>query len=761
MKKTVIFFLLAFYGSFVSSQCPIIPTPQEYSHIDLKIPLGNELRLDSTSIDRASWNYLKLHLKLQTGIDLVHDRENPFITVKFMYEAESLTHDRPIALSTEYAISFTAEKRIIQYTTEESQFYAMNSLLQLIRQDGMNFYLQGCQLSDAPAFEWRGLHLDVSRHFYTVDEVKRFIDLMALYKFNTFHWHLTDDQGWRIEIKQYPKLTEIGGFRDSTLVGHYSDQPRVFEKETYGGFYTQDEIREVIQYAQDRFITVVPEIELPGHSRAALAAYPELSCTGEQMGVVGTWGVFDDIFCSKPETIQFLKNVLDEVIALFPSEYIHIGGDEAPKTRWKQCAKCQGIMKQNGLHDEHELQSYFIRQMDAHLTAKGKKIIGWDEILEGGLSPNAAVMSWRGMKGGIDAADQKHDVVMSPTTYCYFDYYQSGHPSEPLAIGGFLPLEKVYQFNPIPDGISEESALYILGGQANLWTEYVATMDHVEYMVYPRALAIAQAVWCTEKPSYAVFLDDYLRYQEEYLDRYSVNYSRSIHQPELQISRKKNGMNVHFKGVEPDYHFSVSMNEMGGSSMNGGKVMGKSDTLFMERITWGTDPKLIRTAVQDESGKPPVNNDFLLHSTLGAPIEMVIQPNPKYNNNGSLNLVDGITGSLPWKGSQWLGFDTTYIEFIVDLEAVRSIREVKLGFLDQNGSWIYLPETVEIQIAKASKWKGVKVFQKRVDSSDFRIPVKKKGRYVRVIVRAMQTIPEGQEGGGFAPWTFIDEIQLK
>lgn len=751
MKFSLIFILLSACCQFSLAQCPIVPTPTEYIKLEGRINLSQIVELDSTQFSVGNWEYLKAHIRLQTGILLRHTKNQPLI--QFERTDESM--------ETRYSIQLSTAQRIIEYTNNESQFYAINSLLQLISQEGMNYYLQTCQLSDAPAFEWRGLHLDVSRHFYTVEEVKRFIDLMALYKFNTFHWHLTDDQGWRIEIKQYPKLTEIGGFRDSTLVGHYSDQPQVYDVTNYGGFYTQEQIREVIHYAQQRYITVVPEIELPGHSRAALAAYPELSCTGEQLGVVGTWGVFDDIFCSKPETIAFLKNVLDEVIALFPSEYIHIGGDEAPKTRWKECSKCQGIMQQNGLQNEHELQSYFIQQMDAHLTANGKKLIGWDEILEGGLSPNAAVMSWRGMKGGMEAADQQHAVVMAPTTYCYFDYYQSGHPSEPLAIGGFLPLEKVYQFNPIPDGISEEAARYILGGQANVWTEYIATMDQVEYMVFPRALALAQAVWCVNKPSYATFLNDYLSYQEAYLDRYSVNYSRSIHQPEMQISRKKNGVNVRFKGIEPSDDFSVSMDEIGENLIYDGYSSWKTDSLFFERIAWGSAPKLMRTSVKDDSGKPAVDHDFLLHSALGAPIEMVIEPNPKYNHNGSLNLVDGIQGSLPWKGSQWLGFDTSYIEFIVDLEAVRTIREVKLGFLNQNGSWIYLPETVEIQIAKAKEWSRAKAFEKSVDSSNFSIRLKKKGRYVRVIVRAMPTIPEGQEGGGFAPWTFIDEIQLK
>jgi hexosaminidase len=616
-------------------------------------------------------------------------------------------------------------------------------------------------LVDYPAFNWRGLHLDVSRHFFTVDEVKRYIDLMALYKFNMFHWHLTDDQGWRIEIKKYPKLTETGAFRDSTMIGHYSDQPRTFETETYGGFYTQDQIREVVQYAKERYITVIPEIEFPGHARAALAAYPELSCTGEQNGVPGTWGIFDDIFCSKRETIDFMKDVLGEVVELFPSEYFHIGGDEAPKTRWNKCPNCQKVIAENGLHDSHELQSYFIGQMDEFLTSKGKKLIGWDEILEGGLSPNAAVMSWRGTKGGIEAAKQKHEVVMTPTTYCYFDYYQSGHASEPIAIGGFLPLEKVYKFNPIPKGLSKSEETYILGGQANLWTEYIASMEHLEYMTYPRALALAQSVWCKEKPSYESFLDDFVNYQEDYLDRYKVNYARSIHQPKVEITRKEKGINVHFKGVGEDYHFTVSTKEIGGHSMSGGVAMGVADTLFFEQVEWGHEPKIIRTSVLDDSGRKSLETEFVVHSTLGAEIEMITKPHPKFNNNGSLNLVDGIKGSLPWKGNQWLGFDTSYVEFIVDLGSNRIIRSVELGFLDQNGSWIYLPDNVTVQVSKKLKWRGKKEFTADVDEAYRDVSIYKMGRYVRVMVRAMDIIPEGLEGGGNTPWTFIDEIQIR
>ncbi len=751
MKKMVLFLLISLLGKLVFAQCPIIPTPNYYKQVASKIRLDDELELDSNQLSVTNWNYLKTHILLQTKIKLSHSSTNSFIRFAVSPEANE----------DYYSIELSSIRKLIQYESLTGQFYAINSLLQLLQKDETGWFIRECELYDSPAFQWRGLHLDVSRHFYTTDEVKRFIDLMALYKFNTFHWHLTDDQGWRIEINKYPKLTEIGAFRDSTMIGHYSDQPRTFDTETYGGFYTQDQIREVVQYAQERYITVIPEIELPGHARAALAAYPELSCTGEQNEVPGTWGIFDDIFCSKQETIDFMKDVLAEVVELFPSEYIHIGGDEAPKTRWKECSDCQKVISENDLQDEHELQSYFIGQIDEFLREKGKKLIGWDEILEGGLSPNAAVMSWRGTKGGIEAAKQKHYVVMTPTTYCYFDYYQSGHPSEPIAIGGFLPLEKVYKFNPIPKELSKSAETYILGGQANLWTEYIASMEHLEYMTYPRALALAQAVWCQEKPSLNSFLEDFLMYQEDYLDRYDVNYARSIHQPELQITRKEKGINVHFKGVEEDYHFIVSTKEIGSSSLNEAMIMGVTDTLFLEQVEWGAEAKKIQTSVLDETGRKSLESEFVLHASLGAEIDMITQPHPKFNNNGSLNLVDGIKGSLPWKGSQWLGFDTSYVEFIVDLGSKRKITSVELSFLDQNGSWIYLPETVTIQVAKKLKWRRKKEYTAKIDGADQEISIRQKGRYVRVMIRAMDIIPQGQEGGGNTPWTFVDEIQIK
>ena len=382
-----------------------------------------------------------------------------------------------------------------------------------------------CVITDEPRFGYRGMHLDVCRHFFTVDEVKRYLDIMAMHKMNTFHWHLTDDQGWRIEIKKYPKLTTVGSQRSETLIGHGGRPPFEYDGQPYGGFYTQDDIREVVRYASDRFITVIPEIEMPGHATAAVASYPVLSCTGKQVEVVKRWGVFDDVFCAGKDTVfAFLEDVLDEVMELFPSEYIHVGGDECPKTRWQNCLLCQKRIREEGLKDEHELQSWFITRMEKYINSHGKKLIGWDEILEGGLAPEATVMSWRGMTGGIAAAKMDHDVIMTPYTYVYLDYYQCEPQGEPLAIGGYLPLEKVYSFEPLPEELDAEEQKHILGLQGNLWTEYIATAEHLEYMAYPRAFAIAETGWTQEmKKDFEEFLARLEILKERY-DFMKLNY---------------------------------------------------------------------------------------------------------------------------------------------------------------------------------------------------------------------------------------------
>ncbi len=474
---------------------------------------GKEVFLisDSTKIlfngnsSELQWlgNYLKEIFYSSSGFNLTtkirdHDKESEnSIILKLETKPEKFKNEG-------YTINISQKKILISAKKGAGLFYGIQTLRQLLyaklndskNKSYKNIALSSLDIKDLPVFGWRGMMLDTCRHYMPVPFIKKFIDHLAMYKLNRFHWHLTEDQGWRIEIKRYPKLSKISAWREETVIGHRRDTPNQYDGKKHGGIYTQDQIKEIIKYAKDRYITIIPEIEMPGHSVAALAAYPEISCTGGPFEVKTIWGVHKDVYCAgKEETFEFIENVLSEVMELFPSKYIHIGGDECPKERWKNCPDCQRRIKDEGLKDENELQSYFVKRIEKFLNSKGKKLIGWDEILEGGLAPDATVMSWRGMEGGVKAAKEGHNVIMSPTSYCYFDYYQGNPKTEPLAIGGMLELKKVYSFEPIPSELSEEEKTHILGGQANLWTEYISTPDHAEYMMFPRIAALAEVLW--------------------------------------------------------------------------------------------------------------------------------------------------------------------------------------------------------------------------------------------------------------------------
>jgi hexosaminidase len=757
--KRVTFFVLFLLGSLAFGQCPIIPAPSVYQAGTRQLNIASEFSIDPANAPVNILKYLTETLNDQMGIRVVHSTAGRQLEFK---RIENVPQDS-------YSISVN-ERIIITYSSEASCFYAINSLIQLIHVNEQNYFIDECFVQDSPRFQWRGLHLDVSRHFFSVDEVKRYIDLMAFYKFNVFHWHLTDDQGWRIEILKYPKLTSIGSRRDSTLNGHYSMTPHTYTKDNHGGYYTQDQIREVVAYAQNKYITIVPEIEMPGHARAALAAYPELSCTGKQQNVPGLWGIFDDIFCSKPETITFLQDVLTEVLELFPSEYIHIGGDEAPKTRWHECKVCQKNIKDNNLKDEHELQSYFIRQMDEFLTKNNRKLIGWDEILEGGLSPNASVMSWRGFDGGIEAAKLGHNVVMSPGSHCYFDHYQSKNASEPIGFGGYTPLEKVYEFDPVPSGFTPQQATYVLGGQANLWTEYIPTMSQLEYMAYPRALALSQALWCTNKPSFEQFKEVFIKYHIPSLKARKVNFSMALFYPKMKINRNKKGLNISFQSEEDD-HFDVFIksNDIV-HKIDEKRILKETDSLYFERNQG--PPAIIdyNFKVTSEKLVKPANFTFSNHSSIGLPVELITKPSEKYNYGGDLTLVDGIFGVEPWKGHEWLGYQSDTIEFIVELESKKKMVGFQLNFLENEGSWIYLPDAVQLQVSKNKKiWKKLRrisfqmLFKGGITVSNkntYVQSISKKGRYLKVLIFPKKSIPQGNEGAGQKPWTFIDELTI-
>ncbi len=507
----------------------IIPLPVSWESLEGQFTLQQDTVIVASGEALELAKHLAAWLKPATGLALLLQTEANENAIWFELNPK-------LELGKEaYELEVTPRGARLRAATTAGLFYAAQTLRQLLpsaifsadKVDNTPWQIKGIRISDAPRFVWRGLHLDVARHFMPVAFIKKLLDLMALHKLNLFHWHLTDDQGWRLEIKRYPKLTEVGAWRSETLVGHALKSPHHFDGTPHGGFYSQDEVREIVRYASERHITVVPEIEMPGHAQAAVAAYPELGNTTEKLEVAKSWGVIADVFNTSEETIGFLQNVLLEVIALFSSTYIHVGGDECPKDAWRNSPEAQQRIKELGLKDEDELQSYVVSRMDAFLHEHGRNLIGWDEILEGGLAPHATVMSWRGQEGGITAAKAGHDVVMASTSHLYLDYYQSEETEhEPLAIGGFIPLEKVYSFEPIPSELSKDEARHVLGAQAQLWTEYISRPDHAEYMLFPRVCALAEVVWTGgEKKDYRDFLGR-LPGMLERLDVLNVNYRK-------------------------------------------------------------------------------------------------------------------------------------------------------------------------------------------------------------------------------------------
>lgn len=522
----------------------IIPAPLSIKEMPGSFTFSGKSRIilsEANDANRLAADFLAVLVKNPTGIDLpVVQGEKALRGSVFMSVDTSITDAEG------YTLTVNPKRIVIKARSAVGFFYAVQTIRQLmpagVEKDSVNSVLKlrvpACEIADEPRFRYRGMHLDVGRHMFPKEYIKRYIDMIALHKMNTFHWHLTEDQGWRIEIKKFPKLTETGAFRKETVVGHAGKKPAAYDGKPYGGFYSQDDVREIVAYAQSKFITIIPEIEMPGHSLAALASYPYLSCTGGPFEVGTTWGVFDDVYCAgKEETFKFLEDVLTEVIELFPGKFIHIGGDECPKTKWKKCPLCQKRIKVEGLRDEKELQSYFIRRIEKFLISKNRRIIGWDEILEGGLAPEATVMSWRGVAGGIEAAKQGHDVIMSPNKYAYLDYYQSEPDNEPLAIGGYLPLENVYSFNPQFAELSPEEQNHILGVQGNVWSEYLSTPQQMEYMAYPRMFAIAETGWTPEsKKDFEDFLAR-LAIQQMRYDKIGINYFRGEYRNTRTVNR--------------------------------------------------------------------------------------------------------------------------------------------------------------------------------------------------------------------------------
>ena len=547
MKKvfTALTLLVCMFAN--SQEVSIIPQPTslKVNEGTFSISAKTTLQIKSAGQQKAA-NFLNKYLQEFYGFQL------KVIVGTGAKNAISLVNTNGNAPKGTYTLESTNNGVAIKGANEEGVFYGVQSLIQLLPiQKSATLNIPAVSIQDQPRFVYRGMHLDEGRHFFGMDFVKKYIDFIAMYKLNTFHWHLTEDQGWRIEIKKYPKLTTVGGFRNANIIGRYPGKGS--NNTRYGGYYTQAQIKEIVKYAADRFVTIIPEIEMPGHASAAIAAYPELSCfpnestpaiptmhsaaTLEALKKPGTkivqetWGVFDDVFVPSENTFTFLQNVLDEVMALFPSTYIHIGGDECPKESWKRSEFCQNLIKEKGLKDEHGLQSYFIGRIEKYLNSKGRQIIGWDEILEGGLAPNATVMSWRGEKGGIEAAKEKHTVIMTPGGWMYFDHQQN-KKEDSVTIGGYTTIQKVYSYEPLPKEMDPADHKYVLGAQANVWSEYMNNTAKVEYMVFPRMSALSEVLWTSkENKSWPAFEKKLLHEFKRY-DNFKINYSKAYFNPE-------------------------------------------------------------------------------------------------------------------------------------------------------------------------------------------------------------------------------------
>ncbi|MFZ1372097.1 MAG: beta-N-acetylhexosaminidase [Ferruginibacter sp.] len=710
MKK-IICLVLNFTVLFCTAQnnFNIVPAPASIQSIDTSYTYDLPIQIVHTKSEAAVFNavYLLEALKERniTGYLVAYDSFD-MNRSKIML----IDEDEP----TEKYRIITPGKDIVVSGNNRTIFYGIQTLLQLIPSNQYyntknKFSIPYVSITDHPRFLYRGMHLDVCRHFFPVSFVKKYIDYLAAYKFNTFHWHLTDDQGWRIEIKKYPGLTTAGAWRNGTIIGRYPGKGS--DNKPYGGFYTQEEIKEVVQYAAQRYIDVVPEIEMPGHGSAAIAAYPWLSCfpkkpteipakmisqksideqkNGRIKLVQETWGVFDDIFCAgRDSTFTFLENVIDEVIALFPSKYFHMGGDEAPKAHWKKCPSCQKRMKDHKLKDEHELQSWFVQRIEKYVNSKGRILIGWDEILEGGLAPNAVVMSWRGEKGGIEAAKQKHPVIMTPGNPVYFDHTQSKN-EDSVTIGGYNPIENVYAYEPIPKELSTEEAKYILGAQANMWTEYIKYPSKVEYHLFPRITALSEVLWSPKGKRNWKDFERRLPTIFERLDKQKINYSKAYYDLKATVM------------PTPDYNGILYKIE---TNTKNYKIQYIPSMLSSSFLTY-EKPLLIRENVNDMSvilsvdGKVVggITQSFHFNKATGKKITIVTEADKKYPGDGAFTLVNGVQNEKGMsKTSEFLGFNGTDMEVTIDLGKETEVSKITLHSLNHPGSWIYLPGQVDI-----------------------------------------------------------------
>lgn len=706
--------------------------------------------------------FLVDYVERQTGVKLTSHAGMP------VDGAICLTLDLSDDNAEAYKLIVNDKRVCISGASEAGVFYGIQTLRKSlpVAQD-INVNLSAVEIYNKPRFAYRGAMLDVARHFYTVDEVKTFIDMLALHNINRFHWHLTDDQGWRIEIKKYPKLMSVASERKETVVGRWYSG--IYDGKPYGGYYTQDELRDVIDYAAKRHITIIPEVDLPGHMQAALTAYPELGCTGGPYEVRTIWGVSQDVLCVGNDfTLQFVKDVLSEVADIFPSEYIHIGGDECPKVRWEKCPKCQERIKSLGLKSdakhtkEQRLQSYMIQEAAKYLKEKGKRIIGWTEILEGGLVPDATLMSWIGESGGIEAAHQHHDVIMTPNTYLYFDYYQSKKvEDEPWAIGGYLPIEKTYNYEPMPKELTEEEQQYIKGVQANLWTEYIPIFSQVQYMVLPRLGAAAEVQWTDpSKKDYKDFLRRVPHLVAVY-DCYGWNYATHVYD-----------VNVDMKADTVNHVLNVQLSTMADDpiyyTLDGQDPTEKS-LKYTKPFTIDQSVVLKTMAVHpDRTSKISVDTIRFNKATL-KPV-VLLQPNEsRFSPDGPVVLVDGRNGNHSFDTGAWLAVAGNDLEAVINMQAETILSSASVHVYVRKDAWLFDARGFSVSVSFDNKnYKEVASQEyKQMQESDSDGIIEHellfdpcKATYVKIKVISEKSMPDWHWDAGKAPFLLVDEIIL-
>lgn len=769
MRNTFFILIILFYcvGLFsIASTIDyrVIPLPAKINYVNGKpfkltentkiiYPDANEkLKRNARFLAEYIKNNSGLKLQLKTG-----KTSNNAIVLQI----------KPISDNKEvYNIEVSEKNIIITGASEAGVFYGIQTIRKSIPVEKVTkLTLPAVNISDVPRFGYRGMMLDASRHFCTLDSVKRWIDMLALHNINTFHWHLTDDQGWRIEIKKYPRLTEIGAWRTETVIGRNTDK---YDGKPHGGFYTQKEAREIVSYAAERFINVVPEIDMPGHMLGALAAYPELGCTGGPYEVWKKWGISDDVLCmGNPKTFDFITDVLNEIMDIFPSQYIHIGGDECPKSNWKKCPKCQAKINELGLiadqkHTaEERLQSYFINYSEKIVNSRGRKIIGWDEILEGGLAPNATVMSWRGMGGGIEAAKLGNNVIMTPNTHLYFDYYQTiDTKDEPLAIGGFSSVENVYNLEPQPASLTEEQKKHIIGVQANLWREYIPTYHHVEYMVLPRMAALSEVQWTlVSNKNY----DDFLKRLLQFIDVYKLNqynYAKHIYEISANYEQKDNAIYVKLKTIDnAPVYFTTN-----------GTVPDNNSNVFTSPLRIENNTILKAVAFRGNERSKELTEQINFSKSTTKPIFELQPINEQYKYNGVTTLVDGLKGNENFRSGRWIAWKDNDFEVLIDLKNSTTINEIAVNANVLQRSWLFGARSMQIFTSNDGTY-----FQ--LLAEDFYKPMletdrdgiyeyklnfpETKARFVKLKVSTEKMLPSWHTGAGSSAFLFVDEITLK